>query len=264
MRRFLVSALLLFVAIPLPVAQGDEEGGAEEAPEDEVPVRDLRAGDDEKRRYFLIGPKEDEKGPEKGFRVLLVMPGGDGGPDFRGFVTNIRRQVLSEDWVVAQLVSVRWTEEQRIVWPTKGNPVPEMKFTTEDFVKAVVTDLGKRHRIDERFVFTLSWSSGGPAAYAVSLTEKSPVTGSFVAMSVFQPDRLPPLSRAKGKAYFIDHSPDDKVCPFRTAEEARDALKRAGARVEFSTYAGGHGWHGDLFGRLKKGIRWLEENHSRP
>jgi predicted esterase len=232
---------------------------AEEPAEDAVPTRDLRAGKDEKKRYFLIGPKEGEKGPAGGFRVLLVMPGGDGGADFRPFVTRIRENALSKDWIVAQMVSVKWKEDQRVVWPTKGNPVDGMEFTTEEFARAVVKDVAKRHPIDERRVCSLSWSSGGPAAYALALADKSPVRGSYVAMSVFKPAELPPLAKAKGHRFLIDHSKTDAVCPFRMAEQARDELGKAGATVRFSTYDGGHGWHGDLFGRLRDGLAWLAD-----
>jgi predicted esterase len=89
------------------------------------------------------------------------------------------------------------------------------------------------------------------------------VTGAYLAMSVFKPNELPKLDGAKGKPFFIDHSPDDKTCPFKMAEEARDALKKAGAAVEFVTYEGGHGWNGDLWGRLKKGIEHLTKNASK-
>ena len=52
------------------------------------------------------------------------------------------------------------------------------------------------------------------------------MTGTFVAMSVFKPDLLPSLKPAKGRAFCILHSPDDKVC--------------------------------DVFGMLWRGLRWLE------
>ena len=109
-------------------------------------------------------------------------------------------------------------------------------------------------------MFTLSWSSGGPAAYAISLAENKSITGSYVAMSVFKPDYLPPLNRARGHACFIDHSPDDRTCPFRLAKAAEQSLRQHGASVRFNTYQGGHGWRGDLYGRIRNGIEWLEKN----
>ena len=82
-------------------------------------------------------------------------------------------------------------------------------------------------------------------------------------MSVFVPKRQPSLKRAKGHAYFLDHSPDDSVCKFFFAKKARSALTAKGAKVKLVTYDGGHGWHGDVFGRITEGIRWLEKNRAK-
>jgi predicted esterase len=46
------------------------------------------------------------------------------------------------------------------------------------------------------------------------------------------------------------------------AVSARDTLREAGAQVEFVEYEGGHGWHGDVFGNLRKGIDWLESHEA--
>jgi predicted esterase len=255
-----LAALVLLSSLAVESAAAEPpRAGEPPAEEPTVPTRDLRVGKDEKKRWFLIGPKEGEKGPAGGFRVLLVMPGGDGGADFRPFVTRIRENALSKDWIVAQMVSVRWSESQEIVWPTEKNPVPGMKFSTEDFARDVLKDAARLHPVDEKKVFSLSWSSGGPAAYALALTEKSPVRGSYVAMSVWKPDLLPPLARAKGRRFLVEHSKEDRVCPFRMAEQARDQLEKAGAKVRFTPYDGGHGWHGDVFGRLKDGLAWLAD-----
>ena len=87
---------------------------------------------------------------------------------------------------------------------------------------------------------------------------KTGITGTFVAMSVFQPASLPRLSAAKGHPYYLYHSPQDFI-PLAQADAARDALQKAGATVELQTYEGGHGWHGDVFGNIRKGITWLEQ-----
>jgi predicted esterase len=95
----------------------------------------------------------------------------------------------------------------------------------------------------------------------VSLADKTPVTGSLVAMSVFKPDQLPPLSAAKGKPYYLLHSPTDFI-PIKMAEKACDQLKAKGAVTKLAQYEGGHGWHGDVFGMIRRGVEWLEENTS--
>ncbi len=249
-----------------PAAVGEKsptvaEAGSAAGPRSQAPdaTTEAVAGGDENMRYFLIPQRPGAEAPEKGFGLLVVMPGGGGGADFRPFVENVAKNALPDGYLVAELVSVQWSERQGTVWPTRTNLVQGAKFTTEDFVEAVVKEVGAGYKLDQRRIFTLSWSSSGPAAYAVSLQEKTAVTGSFVAMSVFKPDTLPPLAAAKGRAYYVYHSPEDLVCPIRMARAARDALSAAGATVTFVEYSGGHGWRLErAFADIRKGIDWLE------
>ena len=127
------------------------------------------------------------------------------------------------------------------------------------FVESVVADVANRVKIDPRYVFTLSWSSGGPAAYAIALQENTAITGSYIVMSVFNPEYLPPLENAKGRFFAIQHSPEDRICPFRMAKEAETQLTEHGARVKFTEYPGGHGWHGNVYGRIRENLAWLKE-----
>jgi predicted esterase len=126
----------------------------------------------------------------------------------------------------------------------------------------VIADVAKKHKLNSKRIFTLSWSSSGPAAYAVSLQDKGSVTGSFIAMSVFNPRFLPPLKRAKGHAYYLYHSPEDRICPYRMAEQARNDLADNGAKVRLQTYEGGHGWRGNVYGDIRRGVEWLEKNRE--
>lgn len=227
----------------------------------DVSVQDLTGGGNDKMRYFLIGPREDERVSAACYKLLVVLPGGDGGADFNPFVCRIFKNALPAGYIVAQPVAFKWVLDQQIVWPTRIDRVMVQQFATEDFVEAVIKDVQSKHKVDDRCVFTLSWSSGGPAAYAISLAENSPVTGSFVAMSVFKPDRLPSLDRAQGHAYYIYHSPDDRVCSYRMAQQAENMLKEKAAAVTLKTYPGGHGWKGgDIFGVIRTGVDWLEKH----
>jgi predicted esterase len=229
----------------------------------DVPSQDLLVGKDENKRYFLIGPPKGAKAPEGGYGLILILPGGPGTADFHPFVKRIYKNAVPTGYVAAQLVAVKWTDKQEVVWPTAGLKAEGMKFTTEQFVEAVIDDVAARHKIDPGRVFTLSWSSSGPAAYAVSLTSKK-VTGSLVAMSVFKPDQLPELKAAKGHGYYLYHSQDDRGCPYRMAEQAEKDLTKAGAKVSLKTYDGGHGWRGPLYDDIHEGIEWLEKNHATP
>ena len=244
--------LLAFIGFPLmrtAIAQDDVA---------DVPCKSLFAGGDKNKRYFLIGADEQIKTPKEGFALVVVLPGGDGGPDFNPFVKRIYKNSLSKKYLVAQLVAVKWTPNQKIVWPTKKARVEKQKFSTEEFVEAIVKDIEAKYKLNEKHIFTLSWSSGGPAAYAVSLQKEKSVTGSYIAMSVFKPNQLETLEQAARHAYLIEHSPEDKVCPFWMAERAYKSLKENGAKVRLIKYKGGHGWRGDVYGRIRKGIRWLE------
>lgn len=246
---------------PLSAALQDEP----ESAEDEFAAlesQDLRAGGDEHQRYFLSRFKQGDA-PKPGYKLLLVLPGGDGGADFHGFVQRIHLNALSDEYLVAQLVAPRWTEQQaeELVWPTERNPWPKMAFSTEEFVNAVIADVEARFPLDLEHVFTLAWSSGGPAAYAYSVYEETRVTGTFVAMSIFRPEQMESLKSAKGQAYYLLHSPEDFIA-MSHPEQAQKDLSKNKAAVELATYEGGHGWHGDVYGNLRRGVRFLEKNHA--
>lgn len=106
-------------------------------------------------------------------------------------------------------------------------------------------------------MYALGWSSSGPPLYATMLGEKPPLDGALIAMSVFRDASLPPLDRAKGRRFYLLHSPDDTVCRFADAEKAKAALAAAGAAVELATYEGGHGWQGNVYGMIRDGLTWL-------
>ena len=269
-----LATLLLFVplmiglvatdAFPREARQEAESDRTSALPEAEdvadVPAEDCLAGGDKQKRYVIIGHDTQKQMPKDGYGLLLVLPGGSGNIDFHLFVKRIHKNAVPADFVTVQLVAPVWSEEQagKMVWPTERQQPKEAEFTTEELVIAVVKEVEKKLKVDRKRVFTLAWSSSGPAAYALSLTRKSPVTGTFVAMSVFKPDSLPSLSAAKGHAYYILHSPEDFI-PIKMAEEARDTLKKKKAKVEFKTYEGGHGWRGDVYGNIRDGVTWLEK-----
>jgi predicted esterase len=227
-----------------------------------VPALDLQIGDDPMKRYFLIGLPTNAPSTAGPYRLLLVLPGGAGSADFTPFVRRIYKNALNERWLIAQLVAPMWDEQQKqmVVWPSKAMPYANAKFTTEEFADAVITDAKKRARVDTNQVFALAWSSGGPAVYAMAARDDSPLTGAFVAMSVFLRGENASVSNAKGKSFYLLQSPDDRVTRFEQAEKARDALVAAGARVHLQSYAGGHGWRGPVWPMMREGIKWLEND----
>ena len=172
---------------------------------------------------------------------------------------NIYANALPEGYLVAQLVAVPSKNPNQIPWPTAKSKDPKQNFTTESFIANVVKDVKAKHKIDDARVFTLSWSSGGPAAYTASLTKGTPIKGSLVAMSVFLLNDVKALlPAAKGQRYYILHSPQDEVCRYLFADLAKTQLSKAGATVQTANYDGGHGWHGDVFENIRAGIDWLQ------
>lgn len=219
-------------------------------------AQDRRAGGDESKRYLLIGGDSREAPPE-GFAVLLVLPGGDGSVDFHPFVKRLFERCCPAGVLMAQLVAPRWSADQfeKKVWPTEENPWPGMQFSTEEFAMAVLRDLERDYSVDESAVMTLSWSSGGPAAYAISLASEARVSGSLIAMSVFRPEWIGGIENLD-HSYYLYHSPEDFI-PIRMARDARDQLKSRGARVVLEEYEGGHGFRGGCFASLENGLDWL-------
>ncbi len=227
----------------------------------DVSARLQRAGGDEQKKYYLIGYKKEDRPPKSGYGVLIVLPGGDGSADFVPFGKRVLKYGVPPGFLVAQLVAPKWTPKQEIVWPTEMNKkdVAGLKFTTEEFVSTVLDDVAKKYEIDPARVMTLSWSSGGTAAYAIALSNPK-VTASFIAMSVFKADELPSLEKAKDKLFYLYHSEEDMTCPYQMAEEAEKKLTEAGAKVKLATYEGGHGWKGDVYADIKAGFKWIDKN----
>jgi poly(3-hydroxybutyrate) depolymerase len=215
-------------------------------------------GGDPLRRYVLHGPRGEE--PTEGFRLLVVLPGGDGSLDFRPFVENIASEAVPSGYLVAQAIAPAWSEDpERVVWPTRGLEGKRAKVESEALIEGIVADVAKAHKLDERHVYLLGWSSGGPPCYSAAVAKESRVRGALVAMSVFKPEQLGSLAGARKRAFYVLHSPEDFIA-MSFPERAVKDLAKAGAKTTLVTYAGGHGWHGDVFGSIAAGVRWLEEN----
>jgi poly(3-hydroxybutyrate) depolymerase len=247
-------------AEPRPMsAWGELPAGGKTAAGESDDVRVL--GGDPLQRYVLHEPRGEA--PADGFRLLVVLPGGDGSLDFRPFVGSIAAEALPANFLVAQAIAPAWSEDpERVVWPTRGLEGKRAKFESEAFIEAIIADVAKTQSLDARHVYLLGWSSGGPPCYAAAVAKDSRVRGALVAMSVFKPEQLGSLSGAKRRAFYVLHSPEDFIA-MSFPERAVKDLEKAGARAKLVTYAGGHGWHGDVFGNIAAGVAWLEDNSAK-
>ncbi len=223
----------------------------------------LLAGGDTNKRYLLIGEYE-QAAPAEGFGLIIVVPGDDGGSDAESFIKRIYKNALPKSYLVAQLVPVKWTAEQQVMWPTEKVPAEKQEFSTEEFIGAVIEDVTNRYTINNNHIFTLCWSSAGLAGYAYSLQEDSLATGLFIAMSAFEPESLPPLEQAKGRAYVLFQSARDERYPFSMAEEARDKLQEKDAKASLLKHRGKESWQDKPYSQIRLGIKLLERDHSEP
>src|SRR5687767_14148171 len=141
-RLGLTVVLLLLISPHAGLAQDDIA---------DVPAQDLTVADEPKQRYFLIG--DTKKVPDNGFRLLLVLPGGDGSADFHPFVKRISKNALPDGYLMAQLVAVPSKNRNQIVWPTAKLADKKQTFTTESFITDVVAEVIAKHKVDAERVF---------------------------------------------------------------------------------------------------------------
>jgi poly(3-hydroxybutyrate) depolymerase len=233
---------------------------AEPADIADVLNEDILIGGDVKKRYFLINGGTGDpsvKAPAPGRPLLIILPGGDGSADFNPFVRRIWKNALPKEFVVAQAVAPRWRDdENRVVWPTEKSPDDKMTFTTESFIEEIVADAKTRAKIDPSRVYALGWSSSGPPVYVATVRRGSSLAGAFVAMSVYHPETMPALEGARGKSFYVLHSPQDFI-KMTFPQKAVEQLKGAGARTTLVEYEGGHGWHGDIWKTIRDGVEWM-------
>jgi len=248
----------LRVAVPKQpeVTQPDAESKAD-ADVADVPAVNFAAEYDNQKRYTLIGLRKDE--PSTPYKVLVVLPGGDGQAGSRDFLRRVYKNSLSPEWVLVQVIAPRWDAAQadEVVWPTRLTPYAGAAFNTETLLEAVLADLKGRTKIDPQQVYLMAWSSGGPAAYTMMMGEQTPFKGALIAMSVMQRAKPSDWAKTKDRRFWLYQSPDDNVTPMKHAEDSAAMLKRNGARVELATYPGGHGWQGEVYPAIKSALDWL-------
>lgn len=212
-----------------------------------------------KQRYFYFRPRKEGEVGEMGYGLIVVLPGGRGDASQRPYYGNVYLNSVPYGFVMAQLVAVKWTPEQKVIWPSKYIPAEGMQFTTSEFVDAVITDVERRVEIDPRHVYLMGASSSGQSVYGSAVSNPR-ISGALVVASVFTKQLLPSLQGAKGKRFFLYQSPDDDVTRFHFAEAAATALRGHGAEVLLYSYPGGHNptWPNNSLGVYGYAFHWLQ------
>lgn len=241
LRSLCLAYLLLMASIALP-AQGSKSRAIEQT----LPKY-------ESSPYFVVPARKAAK--KQG--LLVVMPGGPGTRDFLPWVENGILGAAPDDCVGVMVTATKWRKDQKVIWPTRTDKVRGMRYTTEDYVRAVVAAVAKSHDIAPDRIGLLSWSSSGPASYLLLADKKSPFGRGYVAMSVWRALPKKVIKATKGRRIVLDQSPDDETTTFPHVRRAFDALDEAGAEVMLSTYDGGHGWQDGPIPRLRRNLKWL-------
>ena len=245
--RFLV---LVVISISANAAHAQQDVADIQSVKKQVPQQN-------QMNYFLM-KRKNEQVPKDGFKLLMILPGGNGSAQFEPFIKRILKHALPKDYIVVQPVAVKWNPEQIAIWPTSQSKKKYMKFTTEQFVDSVLKHAKTQIKVNPKHIYIMGWSSSGPALYATALRKKTPFKGSYIAMSVFKENNPQRLKLAKDKVFYIEHSKADRVCPYWMAEKAHKVLKQHGAKVIFKTAPGGHGWLPNPYLRIKTAITNLE------
>ena len=209
-------------------------------------------------RYFLLGPRAAVEPPSDGYKLVVVMPGGNGGVAFQPLVRRLLYYAMTDEFIVAEPVA--FSQGVAIIWPTRfhdreiGQTPPVF---TEDFVESVIQDVGRRHHVDRRFVFTLAWNSSVPAAYAIALQSSTAVTGSYISMIVFPTEWPGSLAEAKGRPFLLAHALQDGHGRFTWSEQAMQQLTGAGAIVKSTDRDSTNARHGLDYDQVSEGLKWL-------
>lgn len=226
----------------------------------DMQVVPTKIGGDKQKFTFVIRHKAKKDAKAKG--IGIILPGGFGDVAFLPFCANLfARRAYPNDWIVVELVAPIWGKRTMAttVWPSKTFKLREAKFDTEEFIKATIEELS-RDCVPDAPVILQAWSSSGHAAISATL-EQEEIDGILLCSSRSPRRLFKPESGAKGKSFFLYHSPDDRVTVFSDPQAAVKFLPDMGARAKLVTFRGGHGWPAtaDHAANLRKGIEWILE-----
>ncbi len=232
--------------------------------------------DDPQRAYWLlcpayIGPSTAQAGaallPRKPtFGLIVALAGGTGnGEDLTDFWQEAIQKSLKDGYFVALPIAPKWSASQPAAWVTQQSmaQVKDARFSTEAFLDEILADVTARYPIDRSRLFLHGVAEGGMAAYACSLSAVTPFRGFYILSSTFKSALLPPLARARGRAYLIQQSREDKLAPYFQATAAEELLRKQSAVVKLLTYRGEHGYKfaEKPWDQVAQAIGWLESPH---
>lgn len=124
----------------------------------------------------------------------------------------------------------------------RRSEVPEGLDEARDHMLRFLEQLEERYAIDNSQLVFGGFSQGAMLSLDVALhREVAPaglilMSGTLLAESIWQPR----MSKLAGVPIFQSHGTHDQLLPFSIAEQMRDELKAAGARIDWCEFHGGH------------------------
>jgi phospholipase/carboxylesterase len=124
-------------------------------------------------------------------------------------------------------------DADRALWPT-------LDSLTTDYILRVVDDVSQRHRVSRVVLF--GFSQGVSAAYLAAMKRPDRIAGIVAFAGSFPRNSVTPeqLEAASHIRVMIGHGTGDTQVPLDASERARDLLRKAGYKVQFETFEGGH------------------------
>ena len=199
---------------------------------------------------------------ETGPGLLVVLEGADSGlSNASEFWMEAAQKALKGNYLIALPAPPKWSAEQNILWVTAKDrvSVKNVRFTTEQFLAAIVADVCARYPMWRDHIFLAGVAGGGLPVYAASLAPVTPFRGFYLLDASFSSAQLPPLTGAKGRKYFIQQDPASKTNPLWMAEAARRLLIQQGAFVTLSDFGKDRTQASESnYEQIGRAIHWLE------
>jgi predicted esterase len=210
----------------------------------------------------MAGAPPAPPGAKEAPGLLVVLTSDGNGADAANFWQDVAHKAFAEKYYIAVVVAPKWSLDQSMTWITRATlkQVKDAKFSDEILAVDVVKDVTTGRSINPDHIFLHGVGEGGPVVYSASLEENTPFKGFYILSSAFKTAQLPPLTRAKGRRYYIQNLQDDKAAPFWMASAANKLLGEQGATTRLDTHSGYIGSKQDqaMWDQFKAILAWLE------
>lgn len=222
---------------------------------------------DPQRAYWLVCPAyvpspDETAGTRHRFGLVVALASDGDGDNLVPYWIDAGQKALNDQYYIAVPIAPQGARSAALPWAMEKSRAGGATLSTESFTKEIVEDVASTIALDRNRCFLHGMGESGLATYACSLTESTPFHGFYILTSGFHSAQLPALTRAKGRRYYIQNSPQDKTAPAWQAAAGGEMLSKQGAVVKLVSVDGEHGYkfEGDPWKPIHDAIGWLETN----